>query len=126
MNEERGTRQRITFIVHPSSFIVYAERSNPSWEEHCVERFSALIGFVVILGIAYGLSNNKKAIRWKTVRWGLLLQIAIAICVLKGEWIARGFAAVAPPLERWGAALIFIIVAVVIAQAVKLVDVDAR
>jgi len=91
-----------------------------------VERFSALIGFVVILGIAYGLSNNKKAIRWKTVRWGLLLQIAIAICVLKGEWIARGFAAVAPPLERWGAALIFIIVAVVIAQAVKLVAPDAR
>lgn len=91
-----------------------------------MERFSALIGFVVILGIAYGLSNNKKSIRWKTVGWGLLLQIAIAICVLKGEVIAGAFAAVAPPLERWGAALIFIIVAVVIAQAVKLVAVESR
>src|SRR5258707_14571357 len=88
--------------------------------EHCVERFPALIGFVVILGIAYGLSNNKKSIRWKTVFWGLLLQITIAICVLKGEVIAGAFASVAPPLERWGAALIFIIVAVVIAQAVEL------
>jgi CNT family concentrative nucleoside transporter len=91
-----------------------------------VERFSALIGFVVILGIAYGLSNNKKSIRWKTVFWGLLLQITVAICVLKGELIARLFASVTPPLERWGAALIFIIVAVVISQAVKLVAPEAR
>ncbi|HEY6137651.1 MAG TPA: nucleoside transporter C-terminal domain-containing protein [Thermoanaerobaculia bacterium] len=91
-----------------------------------MERFSALIGFVVILGIAYGLSNNKKSIRWKTVFWGLLLQITVAICVLKGEMIARLFASVTPPLERWGAALIFIIVAVVIAQAVKLVAPEAR
>ena len=91
-----------------------------------MERFSALIGFVVILSIAWGLSNNKKAIRWKTVGWGLLLQIVIAICVLKGEWIAAAFASVAPPLERWGAALIFIIVAVVVAQAVKLVAPASR
>ena len=91
-----------------------------------MERFSALIGFVVILGIAYGLSNNKKSIRWKTVFWGLLLQIAVAICVLKGELIARTLASVAPPLERWGAALIFVIVAVAIAQAVKLVPPDGR
>ena len=91
-----------------------------------MERFSALIGFVVILGIAYGLSNNKKSIRWKTVFWGLLLQITVAICVLKGELIARLFASVTPPLERWGAALIFIIVAVVISQAVKLVAPEAR
>ncbi len=47
-----------------------------------MERFSALIGFVVILGIAWFLSNNKKAIRWKTVAWGLVLQIVIAILVL--------------------------------------------
>ena len=57
-----------------------------------MERFSALIGFVVILGIAFLLSNNKRAIRWRTVFWGLLLQILIAIAVLKGEWIAAAFA----------------------------------
>ena len=43
-----------------------------------MERFSALIGFVVILGIAFLLSNNKRAIRWRTVGWGLSLQIVIA------------------------------------------------
>ncbi len=91
-----------------------------------MERFFALIGFVLILGIAWALSNNKKAIRWRTVGWGLLLQIIIAILVLKGEWIAGMFAAVAPPLERWGAALIFVIVAIIVAQAAKFVAPAAR
>jgi concentrative nucleoside transporter, CNT family len=91
-----------------------------------VERLSALIGFVVILGIAWGLSNNKQAIKWKTVWWGLILQFVIAICVLKGEWIAGGFASIAPPLERWGAALVFIIVTVLVAQGAKLVPAESR
>ncbi len=43
-----------------------------------MDRYRALIGFVLILGIAIGLSNNKRAIRWRTVGWGLLLQILIA------------------------------------------------
>jgi CNT family concentrative nucleoside transporter len=81
-----------------------------------MERFSALIGFVVILGIAFLLSNNKKAIRWRTVFWGLLLQILIAIAVLKGDWIAQKLAPIAAPLERYGAALLFIILAVVVYQ----------
>src|SRR5204863_3529054 len=71
-------------------------------KENCVERFSALIGFVVILGIAFGLSNNKRAIRWRTVGWGLSLQIVIAIAVLKGAWIAQKLAPIALPLERYG------------------------
>src|SRR3954452_4260463 len=91
-----------------------------------MERFSALIGFVVILGIAFGLSNNKRSIRWRTVGWGLTLQILIAIAVLKGERIAQAFAAMAPPLERWGAALIFVVVAVIVTYAAKLVEAPAR
>ncbi|HEY6137584.1 MAG TPA: nucleoside transporter C-terminal domain-containing protein [Thermoanaerobaculia bacterium] len=86
-----------------------------------MERFSALIGFVVILGIAFLLSNNKRAIRWKTVFWGLTLQIVIAIAVLKGEWIAQKLAPAALPLERYGAAIVFIVLAIVVYQiAVRL------
>jgi len=81
-----------------------------------MERLSALIGFVVILGIAFLLSNNKRSIRWKTVGWGLTLQILIAITVLKGELIASKLAPIALPLERWGAALIFIALAIVVYQ----------
>ncbi|HYU24868.1 MAG TPA: nucleoside transporter C-terminal domain-containing protein [Thermoanaerobaculia bacterium] len=81
-----------------------------------MERFSALIGFVVILGIAFLLSNNKRAIRWRTVGWGLSLQIVIAIAVLKGAWIAQRLAPIALPLERYGAALIFVALVIVVYQ----------
>jgi len=91
-----------------------------------MERFSALIGFVVILGIAFLLSNNKRAIRWRIVFWGLLLQILIAIAVLKGAWIAQKLAPVALPLERYGAALIFIVLAIVIYQVTIRLPLAAR
>lgn len=81
-----------------------------------MERFSALIGFVLILAIAFALSNNKKAIRWRTVFWGLVLQIITAIAVLKGAGIAQAFTSVAVPMSRNMAALIFVILAIVFYQ----------
>jgi len=91
-----------------------------------MERFSALIGFVVILGIAFLLSNNKRAIRWRTVGWGLALQIVIAITVLKGELIAQTFAPIALPLERYGAAIVFIVLAIVVYQIAIRMPLSAR
>ncbi len=49
------------------------------------------LGMFVLIGIAYALSNNKKQIAWKTVGLGLLIQIVIAIGVLKIDFIKRGF-----------------------------------
>src|SRR5947209_19436829 len=40
-------------------------------------------GAVVILCIAVGFSNNRRAINWTTVAWGLGLQILFAMIVLK-------------------------------------------
>ena len=91
-----------------------------------MERFSALIGFVVILGIAFLLSNNKRAIRWRTVGWGLSLQIVIAIAVLKGAWIAQKLAPIALPLERYGAALIFVALVIVVYQIAIRLPLAAR
>jgi CNT family concentrative nucleoside transporter len=42
-----------------------------------------LLGALVILAIAVAFSNNRRAIRWSTVAWGLGLQIVFAIIVLK-------------------------------------------
>ncbi|HET7434369.1 MAG TPA: nucleoside transporter C-terminal domain-containing protein [Thermoanaerobaculia bacterium] len=77
-----------------------------------MERFTALLGFFAILVIAYLLSTNRRAIRWRPVFWGLVLQIVIAIFVLKGEPIAHALSGIALPLERWGAALLFVILAI--------------
>lgn len=43
----------------------------------------ALLGLVVMLGIAWALSNNRKAIRWRTVIAGTALQFALALLILK-------------------------------------------
>jgi CNT family concentrative nucleoside transporter len=42
-----------------------------------------LIGAAVILGIGYAFSNNRRAINWNTVAWGLGLQVIFAFIVLK-------------------------------------------
>ena len=48
-----------------------------------MERFTGLIGVVVILGIAFLFSNNRKAINYRLVISGISLQFLIAILVLK-------------------------------------------
>ncbi len=81
-----------------------------------MEKLSAVIGFVLILAIAFLLSNNRRAIRWRTVFWGLLLQIVTAIAVLKGELIASAFASIAAPISRNVAAIVFVVLAIVLYQ----------
>lgn len=48
-----------------------------------MNRFTGLIGIVLILGIAYALSNNRKAINYPLVIKGLAIQLLLAIFVLK-------------------------------------------
>ncbi len=50
-----------------------------------MERFTGLIGVVLILGIALLLSNNRKAINLRLVFSGLGLQLGLAIFVLKTD-----------------------------------------
>jgi CNT family concentrative nucleoside transporter len=75
--------------------------------------FQPILGAMVILGIGYVFSTNRRAINWVTVAWGLSLQVVFAFIVLKtsigqvvfetvGGYITRllGFAGV-------GAAFVF-------------------
>ncbi len=48
-----------------------------------MERFIGIIGIVVIFLICYGLSNNRKAINYKTIGMGFLLQILLALFIFK-------------------------------------------
>ena len=48
-----------------------------------MERFVGIIGIVAIFLICYGLSNNRKAINYKTIGMGFLLQIIFAIFIFK-------------------------------------------
>ena len=48
-----------------------------------MDRFVGIIGIVLILGIAYAFSNNRKAISLKTIIPGFVLQVLLAVFVLK-------------------------------------------
>ena len=48
-----------------------------------MERFTGIIGIVIILGLAFLWSNNRKAINYRLVITGLVLQIVLAIFILK-------------------------------------------
>lgn len=50
-----------------------------------MERFTGLLGIVLILGIAFAMSNNRKAINYRTVGVGLALQFGLAVFILRTE-----------------------------------------
>lgn len=50
-----------------------------------LSRFTGLLGLLVFLALAYALSTDRKAIKWRTVAWGLGLQLFFAVLVLKWD-----------------------------------------
>jgi CNT family concentrative nucleoside transporter len=48
-----------------------------------MERFTGLIGIVLIFAIAFLLSNNRKAINYRVVLSGLAVQLVLAVFILK-------------------------------------------
>lgn len=65
-----------------------------------MERFIGLIGMVLILGIAFLLSNNRKAINYRTVGVGLLLQLGLAVFILKTSVGKSMFAWLGAKIQR--------------------------
>ena len=50
-----------------------------------MERFTGLLGIILILGVSFLMSNNRKAINYRTVGVGLLLQVSLAVFILKTD-----------------------------------------
>ena len=48
-----------------------------------MERLIGIVGILVLLCIALAMSNNRKAISWQLVAWGLGIQLLFAIIILK-------------------------------------------
>ncbi len=78
-----------------------------------MQRFQGLIGVVLILGIAYLASNNKKKINYRLVASGMFLQLIIALLVLKIPPVTAFFQKLGHGMEkiegfaRQGAAFVY-------------------
>src|ERR1700757_3548588 len=58
----------------------------------CMARFTGILGLLVILAGAYAFSTDRKAIKLKTVRWGLSLQLLLGFFVLRSATGTKLFA----------------------------------
>lgn len=54
-------------------------------------RYTGILGLLTMLGLAFAFSTNRRAIRVKTVAWGLSLQILFAFFVLRVDYGRRAF-----------------------------------
>jgi CNT family concentrative nucleoside transporter len=57
--------------------------STRTYSHSPITRFTGLIGIALILGLGFLVSHNRSAIRWSVVAWGLGLQLAFGIFVLR-------------------------------------------
>ncbi len=64
-------------------------------------RFTGILGLLTMLGLAFAFSTNRRAIRAKTVAWGLGLQFAFAVCVLRVDAGRRAFQAAGDVVNRF-------------------------
>ena len=48
-----------------------------------MERFIGILGVLVLLGIAFAMSNNRRQLNWRLIFWGLSLQLLFALFILK-------------------------------------------
>lgn len=64
-----------------------------------MERFSGLLGIALILGIAFLLSNNRKAINYRLVLSGLAIQLLLALFILKTTFGSNLFAYIGNKIE---------------------------
>jgi CNT family concentrative nucleoside transporter len=63
-------------------------------------RYTGILGLLTMLALAYAFSTDRKAIRGKTVAWGLGLQITFAICVLRIDYGRRLFQTIGDAANR--------------------------
>src|SRR6478736_3564469 len=78
-----------------------------------MQQFQGLAGIILILGVAFLLSNNKKRINYRLVLSGICLQVVIAILVLKVtvignffQWLGRGMQHI-ESFARQGASFVY-------------------
>ncbi|MGD9332438.1 MAG: nucleoside transporter C-terminal domain-containing protein [Desulfobacterales bacterium] len=55
--------------------------------------WQGVLGLAVFVALAWGIGENRKAVRWRSVLIGLGLQLALALVLLKGPFVRQAFLA---------------------------------
>ena len=79
------------FFIYDSIKTSIVELQNKGKKLEILSKLTGLFGIIVLLGICFLMSNNKKKINLKTVSVGLLLQFLLAVFILKTPLGAKIF-----------------------------------
>ena len=80
------------FFITANTFVFAQDQNIIPSNRFTLEGFlRGLLGISFLILTTYLLSNNKKAINWKTASTGLILQLILAVGVLKISWVKMLF-----------------------------------
>ena len=80
------------FFITANTFVFAQDQNIIPSNGFTLEGFlRGLLGISFLILTTYLLSNNKKAINWKTASTGLILQLILAVGVLKISWVKMLF-----------------------------------
>src|SRR5678816_2140904 len=48
-----------------------------------IQHAVSLVGFVIFAGVAWLLSSNRRRVAWKTIAWGVALQLVIGLMIFR-------------------------------------------
>lgn len=54
-------------------------------------RGQAFAGVICFFGLVAAFSSNLRAVNWRTIGWGIVLQLILAVLVLRVPWVKAGF-----------------------------------
>jgi CNT family concentrative nucleoside transporter len=78
-------------FVEPAFAQEVAEAAGPERQPTTLlQRLQSVFGIALMLGLAWGLSSDRKKIPWRVIGWGLGLQLIFGVLVLKtaaGQWV---------------------------------------
>ncbi len=86
-----GCALAVVAIVAPASAAGQIVVPQGGLDTPWVERARSLLGLLVLGGIAWALSTDRRKIVWRTVGWGIALQLLFAVFILKSSLGARVF-----------------------------------
>ena len=87
LKENKKLFLTITFLSIPFFGHTLSNQIIPSQGLSFTSLFRGIIGILFLIFISYILSSNKKSINWRTATFGLILQIILAIGILKVTYI---------------------------------------
>ena len=87
LKENKKLFLTITFLSIPFFGYTLSNQIIPSQGFSFTSLFRGIIGILFLIFISYILSSNKKSINWRTATFGLILQIILAIGILKVTYI---------------------------------------